>query len=157
MAHRMAAEWTVSAKAFLSRAPKCRAVSTLTPPDMPMRNPVNSDTRMAVEPTAPRAMGPANRPTTAMSAILKRTCKRLERIRGKLNRKICFPKGPRVRSRNSCFMLFRMPLFGEIRQLAAHQCSTVQGLSQALFSPANRRLTKRNPAVGGAGTENLVS
>ena len=59
MAHRMAAEWTVSARAFLSRAPKCRAVSTLTPPDMPMRNPVNNDTKMAVEPTEPRAMGPA--------------------------------------------------------------------------------------------------
>lgn len=55
---------------------------------------VNRDTKMVVEPTAPNAVEPANRPTTATSAILNNTCSRLEKIRGMLNRKICSPTGP---------------------------------------------------------------
>ena len=52
---------------------------------------------MVVEPTAPRAWEPANRPTTAMSDILKRACNRLERTSGTLKMKICRASGPSVR------------------------------------------------------------
>ena len=99
-----AAEWTVSERFFRSPAPKWCATSTLTPPANPMRKPVNRDTRMVVEPTAPNAVEPANRPTTATSAILNNTCNRLEKIRGMLNRKIFFPSGPVVRSACAVFM-----------------------------------------------------
>ena len=59
----------------LSRAPRCHAIRTLTALPMPMRKPVNSVTRMVVEPTAPRASALENLPTTATSAMLNSTCK----------------------------------------------------------------------------------
>ena len=43
------------------------------PPPTPMRMPVNSVTAVAVEPTAAMDSEPANRPMTAISAILNRT------------------------------------------------------------------------------------
>lgn len=63
---------------------------------------------MVVEPTAPNAVEPANRPTTATSAILNNTCSRLEKIRGMLNRKICFPNGPRCEVRLCRFHVSRL-------------------------------------------------
>ena len=89
---------TVSSAFFSSRAPRYRATITLTPLPTPMRNPVNSETRMAVEPTAPSARGPPKRPATAISAMLNKTCNTLENISGTLKAKICRPRGPEVRS-----------------------------------------------------------
>ena len=66
-------ECTVWESACFFPAPRYRAVSTLIPPERPMRKPVNIVTRMVVDPTEPRANGPAKRPTTAISDILKRT------------------------------------------------------------------------------------
>ena len=63
----------------------------------PIRKPVNRVTRMLVEPTAPSAVEPANRPTTATSDMLNSTCSRLESASGRLTRKICFARGPSVR------------------------------------------------------------
>ena len=62
-----------------------------------MRKPVNRVTKMLVEPTEPRAVEPANRPTTATSDILKSTCSRLDRASGRLTRRICLARGPSVR------------------------------------------------------------
>ena len=56
--------------------------------------PVNRVTKMLVEPTEPRAVEPANRPTTATSDILKSTCSRLDRTSGRLTRRICLARGP---------------------------------------------------------------
>ena len=52
---------------------------------------------MLVEPTAPSAVEPANRPTTATSDMLNKTCSRLDNARGRLTRRICFASGPSVR------------------------------------------------------------
>ena len=49
-----------------------------------------------VEPTAPSAVDPAKRPTTATSDILNSTCSRLESASGRLTRKICLARGPSV-------------------------------------------------------------
>lgn len=62
----------------------------------PMRKPVNRVTKMLVEPTEPRAVEPAKRPTTATSDMLKRTCSRLDRTSGRLTRRICLARGPSV-------------------------------------------------------------
>ena len=70
-----------------------------------MRNPVNIVTSVAVEPTAPRDRDPANCPITAISAILKSTCSRLDSISGTLKISIFFPKDPSVRSCIFCFIL----------------------------------------------------
>ena len=66
------------------------------PPLRPIRKPVNRLTRMLVEPTAPSAVEPANRPTTATSDMLNSTCSRLESASGRLTRKICLARGPSV-------------------------------------------------------------
>ena len=63
----------------------------------PIRKPVNRVTRMLVEPTAPSAVDPANRPTTATSDMLNSTCSRLDRASGRLTSKICLASGPSVR------------------------------------------------------------
>ena len=52
---------------------------------------------MLVEPTAPSAVDPANRPTTATSDMLNSTCSRLDRASGRLTSKICLARGPSVR------------------------------------------------------------
>ena len=62
----------------------------------PMRKPVNRVTKMLVEPTAPSAVEPANRPTTAMSDMLNSTCSRLDSASGRLTRRICLARGPSV-------------------------------------------------------------
>ena len=59
----------------LSPAPRCWATLTLTALPMPIIKPVNSVTRIAVEPTAPSASALENLPTTATSAILNSTCR----------------------------------------------------------------------------------
>ena len=74
----------------------------------PIKKPVNSVTSVAVEPTAPSAVDPANWPTTAMSDILNSTCTTFETISGTLNRKICRPSGPRVISKAVCFIFFKL-------------------------------------------------
>ena len=80
----------------LSRAPRCCAAWTLTALPMPMRNPVNSDTRIVVDPTAPKASALENLPTTATSAMLNSTCKSCDSISGTLNRSIFFQREPCV-------------------------------------------------------------
>ena len=64
---------------------------------MPMRKPVNSDTRIVVEPTAPSAADPANRPTTAISDMLKSTCNTFESMSGMLKWTMEGSRGPSVR------------------------------------------------------------
>ena len=73
--------------------------------------PVNRVTKMLVEPTEPRAVEPAKRPTTATSDMLKRTCSRLDRTSGRLTRRICLARGPRSVTlwMNSCFFPFSYP------------------------------------------------
>ena len=66
----------------------------MIPPARPMRKPVNIVTRIAVEPTDPKANGPAKRPTTAISDILKRTWRTLESISGMLKTKMFFQRDP---------------------------------------------------------------
>ncbi len=58
-----------------------------------------------VEPTAPSAVEPANRPTTATSDMLNKTCSRLDNASGRLTRRICFASGPSVRDLVLDFML----------------------------------------------------
>ena len=77
-------------------APRCCATRTLTALPIPMRNPVNNDTRMVVDPTAPKASALENLPTTATSAILKSTCKSWDSISGTLKRNIFFHREPSV-------------------------------------------------------------
>ena len=60
-------------------------------------NTCDSVTKMLVEPTAPSAVEPANRPTTATSDMLNKTCSRLDNASGRLTRRICFARGPSVR------------------------------------------------------------
>ena len=116
--HTSADAWTVSASSRFAFAPKWRATSTFTPLERPMSSPVNSDTRMTVEPTAPKAMVPANRPTTATSAMLNSTCSRFDKISGTLNASTCFPRGPVVRSFCAAIFLTLLCVF------TAHQCTT---------------------------------
>ena len=94
---------TVARVSFSLFAPTQRATSTFTPVPTPIRKPVNSVTRMVVEPTAPSAAEPANRPTTAMSDMLNSTCSTFEIISGRLKKRICFPRRPCVKS---CFSRF---------------------------------------------------
>ncbi len=89
-----AAVWTVRFTASLSLAPIYRAVRALTPLASPSKIPVDNVTKILVDPTAPRAMGPANLPTTATSEILKTTCRILENISGTLKNRIFFHKEP---------------------------------------------------------------
>ena len=91
---KMAAVWTVLFTLTSSLAPIYSAVRALTPLASPKRRPVESVTRILVEPTAPRAMGPANFPTTATSDMLKTTCRILENISGTLNTIIFFHREP---------------------------------------------------------------
>ena len=58
------------------------------PPERPIKKPVNIMTRVDVEPTAPKEIGPEKRPMTARSAILKSTCNKLDKIRGMLKMSI---------------------------------------------------------------------
>ena len=53
---------------------------------------------MLVEPTAPNAVEPEKRPTTAKSDILNKTCNKLEAIKGRLKTNISFARGPAVKS-----------------------------------------------------------
>ena len=69
---------------FFDFAPMKYAMITFTPPPIPIKRPVNKNKSCDVEPTDPSGIEPAKRPTTAMSAILKRTCKRFEKINGTL-------------------------------------------------------------------------
>ena len=85
----------------------------------PMRKPVNKVTRMLVEPTAPSAVEPANRPTTATSDMLNSTCSRLERASGRLTRKICFASGPSV-SVLVDELIFSFLSFSQIQTVPAH-------------------------------------
>ena len=64
---------TVSSVSRSLREPRYIAVRAFMPLPMPMRKPVNRNTSVAVEPTAPSASAPANCPTTAISDILKST------------------------------------------------------------------------------------
>ena len=48
-------EWVVRSTFSLSPMPSQRATDTLTPAPMPMSRPVNRDTSVVVEPTAPSA------------------------------------------------------------------------------------------------------
>ena len=91
--------WTPRTSRSLSRAPMAFAVTALMPLPKPMRMPVSMATMVAVEPTEPRAVEPQNCPTTTMSAILKRTCKMLEAMSGRLKRRIPVQRLPRVISR----------------------------------------------------------
>ena len=68
-------------------------------------NTCDSVTKMLVEPTAPSAVEPANRPTTATSDMLNKTCSRLDNASGRLTRRICFARGPSVRDLVLDFML----------------------------------------------------
>ena len=72
----------------------------------PIKKPVNSVTKILVDPTAPSAVDPANRPTTATSDMLNSTCSRLDRASGRLTRRICFASGPSVR----VFAFFMVPI-----------------------------------------------
>ena len=80
----------------LSRAPRCRATQTLTALPIPIRKPVNRDTRIVVEPTAPKASLLENLPTTATSAMLNSTCKSWDSISGILKNNIFFQRDPSV-------------------------------------------------------------
>ena len=51
---------TVSDRAFLFFAPIYKAVSTLIPPESPIRKPVYMEISVVVDPTAPREIAPAN-------------------------------------------------------------------------------------------------
>ena len=61
-----------------------------------MRKPVKRVTKVEVEPTAPSAVEPAKRPTTATSDMLKRICSRLDSTSGRLTSRICLASGPSV-------------------------------------------------------------
>ena len=90
------------------------AVITFTPPDTPIKNVVNSVTSVVVDPTLPSACELANCPTTAISDILKSTCNRLDSTSGILNTRICFAKGPLVKSLLTFFtslLIFRISPF----------------------------------------------
>ena len=104
---------TVSDTSRCRSAPRYRATVTFTPLPMPIMKPVNSDTRIVVEPTAPRASAPAKRPTTAMSDMLNSTCSTLESISGRLKRTMDGNSGPSVRDRlrelNMAVNPFRVP------------------------------------------------
>ena len=89
---------TASCTSWSCRAPIYRATTTLTPLPMPIRKPVNSVTRIEVDPTDPSASGPANCPTTATSDMLNSTCSTFVAISGRENRIICWTSGPCVRS-----------------------------------------------------------
>ena len=80
----------------LSLAPRCCATRTFTALPIPIRKPVNSDTRMVVDPTAPNASALENLPTTATSAILNKTCKSCDSMSGMLKRSIFFHSEPFV-------------------------------------------------------------
>ena len=96
---------TEAAMRSLSRAPRCRATRTLTALPIPMRKPVNNDTRIVVEPTAPNASALENLPTTATSAILKSTCKSWDSISGMLKKSIFFHREPSVIRISPCALL----------------------------------------------------
>ena len=51
-----------------------------------------------VEPTAARAVGPTNWPTTMMSAALNKSCRIPDRARGMANRMVLLTMGPLVMS-----------------------------------------------------------
>ena len=89
---------TVSDRSLRWPAPKYRATSTLTPMDRPMNKLVISWMRALVDPTAARAEGPTNCPTTMMSAALKSSCRMPERARGMANFTIFPSRGPFVMS-----------------------------------------------------------
>ena len=82
-----------------SRLPTKLAITTFTPLPIPIKKPVNSVTKIAVEPTEPKAFSfiVEKLPTTAISEILNNTCKILEAIRGILNKNIPFHKLPSVK------------------------------------------------------------
>ena len=107
-AHIHAAECTTSRTSLFFFAPMYCAVITFTPPDTPIKNVVNSVTSVVVEPTLPSACEPANCPTTAMSDMLKSTCKRFDSTSGMLNTRICFARGPFVKSLLTFFSLLLM-------------------------------------------------
>lgn len=67
------------------------AARTFTPFPIPIRNPVNSITRIVVEPMAPSASAHENFPTTTISDILKHTCNKFNKIRGMLKRNTRLP------------------------------------------------------------------
>ena len=67
---------------------------TFIPAPRPIRIPVNKKIICVVEPTEPSGIEPANRPTTAISDMLNKTCSKLEKISGMLNASIFFARGP---------------------------------------------------------------
>ena len=80
--------------------PFLEAFLAITPPPLPREADIG-----LVEPTAPSAVEPANRPTTATSDMLNKTCSRLDNASGRLTRRICFARGPSVRDLVLDFML----------------------------------------------------
>ena len=89
----------------LSFAPRCCAIRTLTALPMPIRKPVNSVTRMVVEPTAPKASALEYLPTIATSAILKSTCKSCDSMSGALKINMFFHSEPSVIRTSPCVFL----------------------------------------------------
>ena len=66
--------------------------------DRPMNRLTMSWMRALVEPTAARAVGPTNWPTTMMSAALNKSCRIPDRARGMANRMVLLTMGPLVMS-----------------------------------------------------------
>ena len=87
---------TVSRVSSSCPAPRNCAMRTFTPLPSPISSPVNSVTRIVVEPTAPSAIAPENLPTTATSARLNSTCKSWDAISGSENSNMFFQSDPVV-------------------------------------------------------------
>ncbi len=92
------AVWTVSSTSAFFPAPVNCATATQAPTERPMKMLMTRLISAPVEPTAARAVLPANLPTTTMSAALYKSCRTPESISGREKRSIFPSSGPLVMS-----------------------------------------------------------